>query len=93
MILTSHHTIDGTGRWSDEVEPRSVKIGDRTWVGARAPILSGARIDANLVVADGAVATGHPESLGVDAGVPARRIRDYRDQGPASHAPDGGRAR
>ena len=93
MILMSHHTIDGTGGWSVEVEPKSVTIGDRTRVGARA--LPGARIDADVMVAAGAgaVASGRLESFGVYTGVPARRIRGHRDQGSTSHAPDGGRAR
>ena len=91
MILMSHHTIDGTGGWSVDVEPKSVTIGDRTRVGARA--LPGARIVADVMVAAGAVASGPLESFGVYTGVPARRIRGHRDQGATSQAPDGGRAR
>lgn len=81
MILTSHHRIDRAGRWSDESEPRPVLIGERVWIGARSLILPGTIIESNVVVAAGAVVTGHLRSFGVYAGVPARRIRDYSPEG------------
>jgi maltose O-acetyltransferase len=82
MIVTSHHGIDERGRWDPEATGRAVTIGDRVWVGARAVILPGARVDSDTVIAAGAVVTGHCRGHGLYAGVPARRIRDF------SAAPD-----
>jgi maltose O-acetyltransferase len=77
MILTSHHALDERGRWDPESTGRGVTIGDRVWVGARAVILPGARVDSDTVIAAGAVVTGHCRGHGLYAGVPARRIRDF----------------
>jgi maltose O-acetyltransferase len=77
MIITSHHTIDERGRWDARATGRAVTIGDRVWVGARAVILPGARVESDTVIAAGAVVTGHCPAHGVYAGVPARRIRDF----------------
>lgn len=76
MVVTSHHPIDA-GRWEPVSTGRGVTVGDRVWVGARALILPGARIDDDTVIAAGAVVVGHCRSHGVYAGVPARRIRDF----------------
>jgi maltose O-acetyltransferase len=79
MILTSHHPLDQEGHWATEAEPRPVVIGDRVWIGARAVLLPGATIESDVVIAAGAVVAGHCRSHGVYAGVPARRIRSYRE--------------
>ncbi|MBC7723765.1 MAG: acyltransferase [Burkholderiaceae bacterium] len=77
MILTSHHAIEAGGRWSDDVTPKPVTIGERVWIGARAVILPGAVIEHDAIIAAGAVVSGRCEAFGVYAGVPARRIRDH----------------
>lgn len=76
LIMTSHHAIEPDGSWSRVAEGRAVTIGERVWIGGRATILPGARIDDDVVVAAGAVVSGHLQSHGVYAGVPARRIRE-----------------
>ena len=75
LILTSHHPIDDQGRWGAETG-RPVTIGDRVWIGARATILPGAVLDSDVVIAAGAVVSGHARSGGIYGGVPARRIRE-----------------
>ncbi|WP_267420654.1 MULTISPECIES: acyltransferase [unclassified Curtobacterium] len=76
LIMTSHHAIGTDGSWSSTAEGREVTIGKRVWIGGRATILPGSRIDDDVVVAAGAVVTGHLLSHGVYAGVPAKRIRE-----------------
>jgi maltose O-acetyltransferase len=88
LILTSHHAIGPDGSWSRTAEGRAVTIGERVWIGARATILPGARIDDDVVVAPGAVVTGHLQSHGVYAGVPARRIRELARPAAAPDMPD-----
>ncbi|MBF4583827.1 acyltransferase [Curtobacterium sp. VKM Ac-2865] len=83
LIMTSHHAIDPDGGWSTVAKGRAVTIGERVWIGGRATILPGARIDDDVVIAAGAVVTGHLQSHGVYAGVPARRIRELARPTPA----------
>ncbi|MCW2811224.1 MAG: hypothetical protein JWP61_1682 [Friedmanniella sp.] len=86
LILTSHHPLTPDGRWQEAAEGRPVSIGERVWIGARAIILPGAVIDDDVVVAAGAVVSGHLRSGGVYAGVPARRIRELTAPTPAGDA-------
>jgi maltose O-acetyltransferase len=86
LIMTSHHGIDGDGGWNRVAEARPVTIGERVWIGGRATILPGARIDDDVVVAAGAVVVGHLESHGVYAGVPAKRIRELARPAEAADA-------
>lgn len=74
MIVTSHHDRLPDGTVSRTPRPRPVVIGDRVWVGARAQILPGVRIAADVVVAAGAVVTRDCPVAGVYAGVPARLV-------------------
>ncbi|WP_158548629.1 DapH/DapD/GlmU-related protein [Blastococcus sp. TF02A-26] len=77
MILTSHHPIDETGSWTFGAEGREVTIGDKVWIGARAVVLPGAVIEAEVIIAAGAVVAGRCESYGVYGGVPARRLKSF----------------
>lgn len=76
LIITSHHEIADDGQWDPAPIGKPVTIGERVWIGARATILPGARIDDDVIIAAGAVVTGHLTSHGIYGGVPARRIRD-----------------
>jgi maltose O-acetyltransferase len=80
MILTSHHRIDGRGRWDPVASGRPVSIGERVWIGARAVILPGATIESDVIIAAGAVVSGTCHAHAVYAGVPARRIKEYAAQ-------------
>lgn len=75
MVLTATHDLDDDGSVARESDYRVTKIGDRVWLGARATVLPGARVESGCIVAAGAVVTGHCLADGVYAGVPARRIR------------------
>ena len=80
MQIYSHHTV----RWAvsggrAEYERAPVRIGDGTWVGARAMILPGVTIGKRVVVAAGSVVTRDVPDDSLVAGNPARVIRslDY----------------
>jgi maltose O-acetyltransferase len=77
MVLTSHHPLDEHGRWQKDAAGKPVVIGDRVWIGARAVILPGAVIENDVVIAAGAIVTGHCLAHSVYAGVPAKRIREF----------------
>ncbi|HEX2893691.1 MAG TPA: CatB-related O-acetyltransferase [Marmoricola sp.] len=65
------------GAWHDgfPAESRDTIIGSDVWVGARATILSGARIGNGAVVAAGSLVAQDVPSYAVVGGVPARVIR------------------
>jgi maltose O-acetyltransferase len=75
LILTSIHALGPDGGITRRSEARDVRIGDGTWLGARAMIMPGVNIGAGVVVAAGAVVTKDCESGGLYAGVPARKLR------------------
>jgi maltose O-acetyltransferase len=79
MVLTSHHPVDQNGSWDPVAHGRPVTIGDRVWIGARALLLPGASVESDVVIAAGAVVSGHCRSRGLYAGVPARRVRSFDD--------------
>ena len=57
MVVTSHHPRAADGGVSKVPEGRAVRIGDRAWIGARALILPGVTIGADVVIGAGAVVT------------------------------------
>ncbi len=75
LILTSTHALGTDGEIDRATESRRVKIGDGSWIGARATVLPGVTIGAGAVIAAGAVVTEDCEAGGVYGGVPARRLR------------------
>lgn len=60
---------------------RTVTIGAGSWLGAGAIVLPGARIGRNVVIAAGSVVRGDVPDRCVVAGVPARIVREYADDG------------
>lgn len=54
---------------------RPITVGDGSWIGAGAVLLSGVTIAPGCIVGAGAVVTRDTEPDGVYVGVPARRIR------------------
>lgn len=75
MVLTATHDLGADGSVAKDSGYRVTSIGDRVWLGARATVLPGARVESGCVIAAGAVVTGHCLADGVYAGVPARRVR------------------
>ncbi|HUB36551.1 MAG TPA: DapH/DapD/GlmU-related protein [Solirubrobacteraceae bacterium] len=75
MVLTSTHAQLPGGAIARVSESRAVRIGARSWLGARAVVLPGVEIGAGAVIAAGAVVSRDCEAGGYYGGVPARRIR------------------
>lgn len=63
-------------------EPRPVRIGSASWIGHGAMILAGSDIGRRVVVAAGAVVTGHVPDHSIVAGIPARIIGSTREGQP-----------
>lgn len=64
--------VPGVGRGGGT---KSISVGDRCWIGARAVILAGVIIGDDSVVGAGAVVTKNVEPGVVVAGVPARTVK------------------
>jgi maltose O-acetyltransferase len=75
LLLTSTHPLDTSGTIRRVPESRPVRIGEGSWIGARASILPGVTIGAGAIIAAGAVVTDDCEPGGAYGGVPARRLR------------------
>ncbi|KAA2261736.1 acyltransferase [Solihabitans fulvus] len=79
-ILTSHHPWTADGSVSKYPQGRSVRIGDRVWLGARTIVVPGVTLAPDVAVAAGAVVARDCLEPGLYAGVPARWV------GPAKSA-------
>jgi acetyltransferase-like isoleucine patch superfamily enzyme len=75
MIVTSIHALSGDGQAAREPSYGEVRVGDRSWLGARALIMPGVTIGEGTIIGAGAVVTKDCEPGAVYAGVPARRVR------------------
>jgi maltose O-acetyltransferase len=75
LVLTSTHPLDAGGAIGRAPEARPVRIGDGSWIGARAMILPGVTIGAGAIIAAGAVVTEDCDAGAAYGGVPARRLR------------------
>lgn len=76
-IYTSdtHGIFDATTR--QRINPgRDVSIADRVWLGRRAIVLKGSRIESDVVLGASTVATGRLMRGSVYAGTPCRRVRE-----------------
>lgn len=87
MFCTSTHAInDEINNFNNLLIDDDIKVGDtegkriviedNCWIGARATILPGVRIEKNCIIAAGAVVTKDCASNGLYAGVPAKRVKD-----------------
>lgn len=72
-----------THSWSDLEIPikdqptikRPICIGNNVWIGAKATILGGVKVEDGSIIGAGAVLTKSTENNGIYAGVPARLIK------------------
>jgi len=54
---------------------KKVKIGNNVYIGSNVSILSGVRIDDNIIIATGSVVTKNLESGWIYGGIPAKKIK------------------
>jgi maltose O-acetyltransferase len=85
-FITSGHPVGPNGVNRQDRVNGEIHVGEHCWIGARALILPSVTIGNNTVVAAGAVVTRDCEPWSLYAGVPARKIRDLREEETASQA-------
>lgn len=90
--IASYAVLVGENHGTDDLElpiaiqpltSSGVTIEDDVWIGANTTIVDGVTVGSHSVVAAGAVVTRDVPPWSIVAGVPARVIRDRRDQRPA----------
>lgn len=89
VIITSTHrsaSVEVPIREQGMYEGK-VTIGDDVWTGCRVVIVPGVTIGSHAIIGAGSVVTRDLPEWAVCAGVPARVIRDRRDEVPAGGAP------
>ena len=78
QLETMGHELEWTKERGWGGEAKTIRIGNRCWLGARATILGGVTIGEGAVVAAGAVVTKDVPPYTVVGGVPAKFIRDIK---------------
>lgn len=83
VIYTSGHKFDRTDvpmMQQGSTEPQPVTIGNDVWIGRRAMIMPGVTIGDGCVIAAGAVVTKDVAPYSVVGGVPARLLKNRREE-------------
>ena len=62
------------------VERKPVKIGRNCWLGGKVTILAGVNIGEGSIIASGAVVTKNVEPYSIVGGVPAKLIKNYKEE-------------
>lgn len=76
IMTSSHNYSDLNCPIKDQgVTSKLVTIQDNVWIGAKATILYGNRIESGAIVAAGAVVTKDVDANSIVGGVPAKKIR------------------
>jgi len=73
IIATGNHNINGK-LYYDNVQYKSIHIGDNVWIASNAIILPGVNIGNNSVVGAGAVVRKNVPANTIVGGVPAKKI-------------------
>lgn len=76
LFVTSSHNIGPTSRRGGDPTSERISVGDGSWIGARATILSGVSIGQGCVIAAGAVVVDDCLPNTLYGGVPARPLRN-----------------
>ncbi|WP_238941033.1 acyltransferase [Sphingomonas beigongshangi] len=76
MLVTTTHAVGPASERAGDIRYDGIRIGEGSWIGARATILPGVSVASGCIIAAGAVVAGNTEANGVYAGVPARRIKE-----------------
>jgi maltose O-acetyltransferase len=79
LFATSSHELGTQHRRSGPPAAAAIVIGDGTWIGARATIMSGVRIGKGCMIGAGALVAQDCQANGMYVGVPARRVRELGD--------------
>ena len=81
-VTALNHNFTDTSKRIDEqgISTKQVTIGDDVWIGANAVILPGVTIGRHVVVAAGAVVTKDVPDNCIVGGVPAKVIKELRDE-------------
>lgn len=74
VIATLNHPLNPKQRGN--IQPKSVHIGARVWIGANATICPGVSIGTGVIIAAGAVVTQNIPPQVVAGGVPAKVIKE-----------------
>ena len=89
MLVTSTHEPGIAYRRAGEAIEKPIRIGQGTWIGARATVLAGVTIGPRCVIAAGAVVASDCEPDLLYAGVPARPKKKLAALDMLSGLPDG----
>jgi maltose O-acetyltransferase len=80
MLITADHEVGPPPQRCGRIVHGPIEIGDGVWIGSRAIILPGVRVGHGSIVAAGAVVTRDVAPNTMVAGVPARLVRDLREE-------------
>lgn len=77
-IVTFNHTWDNSDKpiKYNPVQPKAIHIEGDVWIGAKVSIMGGTTIRSRSIIAAGAVVTRDVEGNTLNAGIPARKLRD-----------------
>lgn len=79
LITTVGHPHSPAKRRNKIAQAHPVHIGDDVWIGGNAVILPGVTVGSNVIIAAGAVVTRDVPDNCVVGGIPARKIKDLKN--------------
>lgn len=80
LVIVDHDHNIYSDRKKKPYTTGKISIGNNVWVGANVTILKGVAIGNNAVIAAGAVVTHDVDENCIYGGVPAKRIKNYKNQ-------------
>jgi acetyltransferase-like isoleucine patch superfamily enzyme len=91
LLMAAYCYLIGGGHKADQLDvpfieqgriAMGITLSDNIWVGAGVKILDGVNIGKNVILATGAVVTKDVPDYAIAGGIPAKVIRDRRDDAP-----------
>lgn len=85
-VLIGHNVVMATLNHNEDVKkrgnliPAPINIGNDVWIGSNTTILSGVSVGDGAIIAAGAVVTKDVKAKTIVGGVPAKYIRDIRQE-------------
>ena len=85
-VLIGHNVVMATLNHNEDIKkrgnliPAPISIGNDVWIGSNATILSGVSVGDGAIIAAGAVVTKDVKAKTIVGGVPAKYIRDIRQE-------------